>query len=79
MEWLNFNSITLILINILATIFILKSRFLFKKQKVIQLIVIWAIPLIGALIILNANMNNNRKARNSAVSPYYHGLPADKE
>ena len=79
MEWLNFYSITLILINSCATIIIVKSRFLFKKQKVAQLIVIWAIPLIGALISLNANMQNNRRARNSAISPYYHGLPADKE
>ena len=79
MEWLNFSSIALILINTLATIFILKSRFLFNKQKLAQLIIIWAIPLIGALVVLNANMQNNRKARNSAMSHYYDGLPADKE
>ena len=40
-----------ILVSVLVTLYVRKSEDQAKKQKIAQVIIVWAIPIIGALVV----------------------------
>jgi hypothetical protein len=43
---------SVLLLNLVATIFIVRSEFGTPLQKVVQLILAWAVPLVGSIIVI---------------------------
>jgi hypothetical protein len=42
----------MVLLNIVATVFIVQSETATPRQKALQLIIVWVVPLVGAIIII---------------------------
>jgi len=56
-----FTCITVVVINILGTVTVLRSNLYTKNKKIFYILFIWSIPLIGAIstiILVNQDMKN---------------------
>ncbi len=60
--------ILLIILNIFVSYNLLKDDYYEKKQKIIQFLIIWLIPIIGGLIVLFFMNREEKTNRNSLES-----------
>ena len=66
----------LLIINLIVTYKLLKDEYYEKKQKIIQLFIIWLLPILGAILVylfLNKEKENNKKNQYSGgIDPGYY-------